>query len=215
MKNSVIGFGLILLSTILSGCFGDTPSELMYEKLEKAVQIENEMASLQGPLVEAEEKELQLYDDMVGLSALEEIEPLSQEAIESAESRRTMMEEEKALFDEAFQIFQEAEQYAEELEEDEAKKAARTLIDIQHDRESVYEELYSEYVSSIDKDIKRFEMIAIEETVSDEQEKQQEKVNENYARITELSDQFNTLLNDYNEAKVAFYESAGFNVTIK
>jgi soluble cytochrome b562 len=187
----------------------------MYEKLEKAVQIENEMASLQGPLVEAEEKELQLYDDMVGLSALEEIEPLSQEAIESAESRRTMMEEEKALFDEAFQIFQEAEQYAEELEEDEAKKAARTLIDIQHDRESVYEELYSEYVSSIDKDIKRFEMIAIEETVSDEQEKQQEKVNENYARITELSDQFNTLLNDYNEAKVAFYESAGFNVTIK
>ncbi|MCR6111280.1 YkyA family protein [Bacillus sp. A301a_S52] len=215
MKNLVIGITFILLLTILSGCFGDDPTELMYEQLETSVQIENEMESLQEPLVEAEKKEIQLYNDMAGLSSIEEIEPLSQKAIESAESRRSIMEEEKDFFDNAFEAFQAAEQYVEDLEEDQAKEAGRTLIDIQNERKSVYEELYTEYVSSIDEDIKLFEMVVDEESQNDELEGQQEKVNESYARITELSDQFNALLNDFNEAKVIFYESVGFNVTTK
>ncbi|MCR6095882.1 YkyA family protein [Salipaludibacillus agaradhaerens] len=215
MKNLVIGITFLSLLTILSGCVGDDPAELMYDQLETSVQIENEMKSLQEPLVEAEKKEVQLYNDMASLSSLEEIEPLSQKAIESAETRRSMMEEEKKIIDNAFEAFQEAEQYLEELEEDQAKEAGQTLIDIQNERKSVYEELYTQYVKSIDEDIKLFEMVVDEESHNDELEGQQEKVNESYARITELSDEFNVLLNDFNEAKIVFYESVGFNVTTK
>lgn len=208
----------VVVSTlvILSACANDQPAELMFEHLEESVQIEQEIDAKQGPLTEAEQNEVELYEEMLSLSSVEEIEPLADEAIESAETRKEIMEEELELIEESYSIFQEAEQHVESIDEEEEERAlGEELVEVMGERYEIYLQLHEEYMTSIDEDIQLYNMAKDEEVEFEELEAQHEAVNESYSRVTDLNGQFNELTNAYNDAKVAFYEESDLNVSFE
>ncbi|WP_158282214.1 YkyA family protein [Salipaludibacillus keqinensis] len=215
MKKIYLFIVLAATLAIFTACFGDQPAEEMYEHLEESVQIEQEIEAKQEPLTSAEENEVALYEEMLTLSSVEEIEPLADEAIESAEQRRELMDEEKELIEESFSIFQEAEQHVEDIEEEEERQAAENLVNTMNERYEVYQELHEAYMTSIDQDIQLYEMAKDEEVEVEQLQEQHDSVNELYNEITELNQQFNELTNQYNDAKMEFYEAAELNVVFE
>ncbi|SES39412.1 YkyA family protein [Salipaludibacillus aurantiacus] len=212
MKKILTFLGASAALVFTSGCFGDDSVEQMYEKFEESVEIENQIEDKQEPLVDAEQTEMNLYEEMLTLSSVEEIEPLADEAIESAEERRTLMEEEENLIEESFVIFQEAEEHLEDIDEEEVRTAGENVVQTMHERYEVYQELFNTYMTSIDEDIALYEMIKDEDAEAEELQEQHETVNDIYGEISSLNEEFNQLTNEYNEAKMEFYRAADLNV---
>ncbi|MGJ9383919.1 YkyA family protein [Salipaludibacillus sp. CF4.18] len=217
MKNLYIVLVMVVTLIILSGCTNEQPAELMFEPLEESVQIEQDIETKQGPLTEAEQNEAELYTEMLTLSSVEEIELLADEAIASAESRRTIMEEEYELIEESYTVFQEIEPHVEEIDEEEAeqKTHGEELIQVMDERYDVYQELHEVYMASIEDDITLYEMAKTEDVEVEDLQAQHEIVNESYSQITSLNDQFNELTSSYNEAKVAFYEASDLDINFE
>lgn len=200
---------------ILVACFGEQPAELMYDHLEESVQIEKEIEAKQDPLMNAEKKEVDLYEEMLTLSSIEEIKSLADEAISSAEERREIMDEEKSLIEESYATFLQIEPYIEDINEDDIEQAANELVETMDERYDSYQKLYEEYMKSIDQDIRLYEMVKNEEVEVEELQEQHDVANEGYNKITQFNEQFNQLTNDYNDAKINFYEVSELDVVFE
>ncbi|QKS71578.1 YkyA family protein [Paenalkalicoccus suaedae] len=205
------GVAIALVASVLAGCSNDTTVEDMYTEIEAAFAIEREIEELQAPLMEAEQNETTLYNDMLTISEVEEIEPLATEAITSAEERRGMMEDEKEVIDNAYEQFQTASPLVEDLDE-ELQPDAEAMFGTMEERYGVYEELHQSYLTSIEADILLYEMVQNEEVEMEELREQHETVNAANAEVSQLSEQFNELTTQFNDEKLAFYEAAGLNV---
>ncbi|MBB5172242.1 YkyA family protein [Texcoconibacillus texcoconensis] len=214
MKANKKIYGIVATAFLftLTGC-GNDPTESMYEHLEETVSLEAEFAEQQQPLAEAEQHEQELYEEMLELPTIEEIEPIADEAISSSEERLTMLETERESLEGAFEQFQEAETYVEQMDEEDLLEQADVLIHAMEERFSAYDDLYEVYKDSIELDQQLYEMIQEEELTVEELQDHHEKVNEAYEEVNELKDQFNEYTDQYNEAKESFYEKAGLAVT--
>lgn len=212
MKITYILTASIFSLAVFTACSGEESSEQVYENWEEAVQIESEIESVQGPLAENEQQESTLYSEMLSLSEMEEIEPLSEEAVNSAEERRELMEEEKSIVDEAYEQFTDSTGYIEDIEEEAEREAAESVIASMDERYEAYNALHDQYMDSIDNDIELYEMIASEEVEVEELQAQHENVNESYEQISELNAEFNEKTNEFNDAKMDYYNEADLNV---
>lgn len=201
----------VILGVILTACGGEEPAEFIYEHLEEAVQIEHSVADKQGPLTEAEELEHEWYEEMLALSDEDEIQELSQQAIESAEERRTLMNDEKVIIEEAYEEFQQSKEFITELDEEVATHAVQ-LVQTMEERYELYEQLFNKYNETIELDIELYELIAQEDLTVEELQEQHDLVNEAYEEINELNNNFNEKTVQYNEEKREFYEVAELNV---
>ncbi|WP_416150388.1 YkyA family protein [Salipaludibacillus sp. HK11] len=188
------------------------PAKLIYDQIEEAAHIETEITDYQESLHEAESNEMTWYDEMLSLPTVEEIEPIADQAIESANTRGDLIEEEKKMMEESFHSFQDGEKHIERIDEEETSLIASELAETMTERYEKYLELNEEYLLSINEDIILYEMIKNDEVELDELREQHDSVNELYNQIIEFNDQFNQLTNDYNEVKRAFYESSELNV---
>ncbi|TMW73027.1 YkyA family protein [Alteribacter natronophilus] len=216
MKKGFMMLGSIGLAAVLSGCFGNSAAMDIHEHLENAVEKEQVFQEQQSPLTEAEVREHELYEEMLELSEVEEIEPLAEEAIESAEERRSIIETEKQSIDDAYSEFQEITGYTEDLEE-EARNAAEDMTAAMDARYEVYQELYEEYLNTIELDIELYNLISQEvvnspDELLEELQGQHDRVNEAYERVNQLNSEFNERTQEYNEAKRTFYQEAELNV---
>lgn len=212
MKNTYRLSASLLMLFVFTACNGENASEQIYEEWEEAVQIELEIESIQDPLAENEQTESELYTDMLELSEVDEIEPLSQEAVASAEERRELMEEEKSIVDEAYEQFETGTDHIENIEEEEERQTAEEVVSTMDERYEAYNALHEQYVTSIDNDIELYEMIANEQVEVDELQEQHEVVNEAYEAISELNAEFNQKTDEFNEDKMNFYNTADLNV---
>lgn len=200
---------------ILAACSGEQPAEIMYDHLEESVQIEKEIEAKQDPLMNAEKKEVDLYEEMLTLSSVEEIKSLADKAIDSAGERREIMDEEKSLIEESYTTFLEVEPTVEDINEEDIKQAANELVETMDKRYDSYQKLYEEYIKSIDQDIRLYEMVKNEEVEVEELQEQHDVANEGYNKITQLNEQFNQLTNEYNDAKINFYELSELDVVFE
>lgn len=185
---------------------------LMYEHFEEAVKIESEIEQLQAPLIEAEEKEMEYFTEMTEIAELEELEKIAKEAIESAEKRKQLMDEEKEKIEASYEEFQQAILYIEDIEMEDVKEKAESLVSVMEERYRTYEQLYNYYVDSVEADLVFYEMIYDEDVTIDQLEEQLAKINELYHQINEQNKKFNELTTEYNEMKKRFYEVAELNV---
>ncbi|MDG5789488.1 YkyA family protein [Evansella sp. AB-P1] len=216
MKKLFMLFFVVLLIPILAGCEEeDNPVEFMYEHLEEAVSIERAVGEKQDPLTEAEDNELQWYTEMSETSDMEEIEYLAQQAIQSAEDRRELMEEEKEIIDEAFEEFQLAKPFIDDIEDESLQNNANSMVSIMEDRYEVYQELYEHYIETIDMDIELYTMYFQEDLAFEELQQQHDLVNEAYQRINELNQEFNEYTANFNESKRDFYDLAELDVVFE
>ncbi|NJP39187.1 YkyA family protein [Alkalicoccus luteus] len=203
--------GLACLVAVTAACSGENAAEQIFEEWEAAVQIEQDIAEVQDPLAEREEQENELYEEMLTLNETEEIEPLSEEAISSAEERRELMEEERSIIDEAYEQFQEGSDHIGNLEEEE-QEAANEVTELMDERYGAYTELYDTYMQSVDEDMELFSIIANEEIEMEELQQQHETVNGLYSEIAERNESFNNATEQFNDAKMNFYEISELQV---
>lgn len=213
-KTGVFITGMIV-AFALAGCsIGDKPSEEIYSHLEEAAILEQKFEKQQQPLVEAEKKEQQLYNEIISLSMKEydKIVSLSKDAIELAEKRQERIKKEKESVDKAYQEFTEIKPIIEDMDKSDLKKKAQQLSDLIDNRYKTYGELYDSYQKGIAMDIELYKMLQNKELKPERLQQQIDKVNKGYKIINEKKEAFNKYTEQYNAAKKEFYKAAGLEI---
>ncbi|MEB1809912.1 MAG: YkyA family protein [Bacillaceae bacterium] len=210
-------FGLILSITMvmfLAAC-GNNPAENMYTHMEKAVVLEEVFEQQQEPLIIAEKKEHELYEQIIklGMSEYEEIVDLSQQAIAIVQERKQLMDKEKMSIEAGYEEFLKIEPEIEELKDEELKNFALQLKETMTNRFESYQELYDEYDMALSLDEELYTMLQQEDLTIDELQEKIDEINEAYERVMEAKDVFNEYTEAYNEEKKEFYTLAELDIT--
>jgi Putative cell-wall binding lipoprotein len=206
------------MSFLLMGCLGGpTPEEQIYETLEKVVKVEKDFEEQQNPLVELEKKEKELYDEILtlGMKEFDQIVSLSNDALAVVGDRETRINNEQKSIEASKKEFQKVDALISEIKEDSVKEEANELVSLMNERYESYEDLYTVYKEAIEHDKKLYEMFQNEELTLDELEQQITLINETYEKVVAANETFNNLTDQYNKAKVTFYQNAGLEVVFK
>ncbi|MDV2885447.1 YkyA family protein [Alkalihalophilus pseudofirmus] len=198
---------------LLAGC-GSSATETIYEHLESAVELEEPFVSNQQALQEAEEKEYELYEQMItmGTDDLVEIEQLADEAITSIEQREELIEEEKESIEQSKEEFDRINEAATELDQEELVELVTRLEEEMNNRFDAYHGLYTNYIEAMGEDRTLFELLKDEELSIDELQAQINTVNEQYEVVEQYKESFNEHTQKYNQLKRDFYEKAELEV---
>jgi hypothetical protein len=209
---------LVVALIVLSGCLNQkTTPEKMYEVMEKVVLEENTFENQQSPLVQAEKKEKQLYDQIIslGMKEHEQIVKLADEALLLVEERKTLMASETASIEKSEVQFKKLMPYIEKLEELSLKKDAKKLYEVMIKRYRLHEDLSLAYSQALQFDQELYQMFKRKDLSMEELENQINQINEIYENIYEINEQFNVNTEEYNELKLFFYQKAGFKIENK
>jgi hypothetical protein len=217
LKNNTfkVVFLCVCMSFLLMGCLGGpTPEEQIYETLEKVVKVEKDFEEQQNPLVELEKKEKELYDEILtlGMKEFDQIVSLSNDALAVVGDRETRINNEQKSIEASKKEFQKVDALISEIKEDSVKEEANELVSLMNERYESYEDLYTVYKEAIEHDKKLYEMFQNEELTLDELEQQITLINETYEKVVAANETFNKLTDQYNKAKVTFYQNAGLEV---
>lgn len=213
-KGKAIILLLILMSFVMSGCINKEPEQKMYDALEKVVAAEQVFKEQQDPLVQIEQQEKKIYDEIISLSMKEfdKIKKLSNEAIDLVEQRREHMEKERESIEQSKQEFEKTEDIINSFDDSTLKKTAEDLYGIMIERYDVHDELYTNYMASIELDKELYELFKQEDVTIEQLEAQIAKINDSYEKVLNDNEQFNVKTEEYNEAKLNFYKEAGIDV---
>ncbi|WP_079480445.1 YkyA family protein [Halobacillus salinus] len=200
---------------LLSACTGPSAQEEIYDHLEKAVTLEDAFREQQQPLVELENKEQELYNQIIELSMNEfdQIKKLSQEAAGLVEDRREKLELEKESIEAAKEEFDKIEPLIGDLEEDtEVKKKAEAMYEKMQERYEAYQELYNSYDEALTLDTELYEMMQKEDLKEEDLQKQIDSINQTYTKVIEANEKFNQYTEEYNDLKKEFYQASDLDV---
>ncbi|WP_408010820.1 YkyA family protein [Pseudalkalibacillus sp. A8] len=217
-KKYLFFISFCILIIVASGCtIGESPAEKMYEHLEQTVSLESGFAEVQEPLIEAEQKEQELFNEMLGLSMkeIDKIKKLADEAIGLADSRGELITKEKESIDSAYEEFKSVNGLVDEIDEDTLKKKANELVETMEKRYKSYDDLHNVYMEALNMDRELYEMMKKEDLAIEDLKSRTEKLNKKYEEVLKSQDAFNNLTDQYNEKKKAFYKEAGFSTTDK
>jgi outer membrane murein-binding lipoprotein Lpp len=215
-KRPFILTAAIIISVFLTGCTG-TPEEKIHEHLEKSVELEAQFKEQQALIVEAENKEQELYNEMVQLPLEEydKIKELSEKALKHAEDRKQFITKEKEALNLAFEEFQNTLPFIEKINKEAVKKEADELEGNVQKRYDTYQQLNQEYETLITFDKELYKMLQSKELTAEEFDSQIEKINKQYEKVTEQYEAFNKYTDLYNNARQSFYKKADLNVVFE
>ncbi|MDQ0206504.1 YkyA family protein [Alkalicoccobacillus murimartini] len=213
MKKMIGMLSAVSLGVVLTAC-SSNPEETIHTHFETAVEEEAVFAEQQAPLQEAEQQEQTWYDEIIelGMDDFDSIVTLTNQALESVETRREMIEDEKAGIEAGYEEASKAESEFENIENEDTRNLASDVQEAMDNRYESYNTLYSLYEESLDLDQQLYELLGQEDLDVSQLEEQIELVNEKYNEITEATETFNSHTDTYNEAKKSFYESADLDV---
>ncbi|MBM7659536.1 DNA repair exonuclease SbcCD ATPase subunit [Bacillus mesophilus] len=206
----------IFLIMFLTGCnSGPQPEEQIYVHLEQAVKLETEFEEQQEPMTNLEQKEKELYNQIIdlGLKELEQIKKLSGEAIQIVDNRKELLDQEYESIKQSKSEFDKINDLVTQIEDEELKGESDELIQTMEERYQAYEELYTAYSTSIALDKELYEMFQMEDLTLEALEEKINEINKSYEQVIQLNESFNTITKNYNNQKKSFYEAAGLEVT--
>jgi hypothetical protein len=195
---------------LLAAC-GNNQGEKIYESWETAADKEKNISSFQESRTANESLEFDLFKSMSSKKTVEEINPLSEKAIASAEERKTLLHKERSMRREAYDQFQESLPENNNLEES-IKASAEEAIELMEKRYNTYEKMIELYLDSIDKDVVLYQLLTEKSFSQEELEDNLRGVNSLYDEIDELNENFNHLTEEFNKAKLEFYSAAGLKI---
>jgi hypothetical protein len=215
---SIYVFVLSLNLFLLSGCLNQkTTPEKMYEVMEEVVIAESAFEMQQDPLVNAEKKEKQLYDEIISLGMKEygQIVKLTDQALLLVKERETLMASESESIKKSKVKFEKLQPYIKELEEPVLKKAAKELFNVMMERYKLHDELQQSYSDALKLDKDLYQMLRNKDLSMDQLESQINQINEKYQQVYQINEKFNLNTKRYNELKLVFYKEAGFKIDNK
>ncbi|WP_240794212.1 YkyA family protein [Bacillus sp. BHET2] len=196
---------------VLMGCVGgSSPEENMYNVLEETVSKEGKFVEVQKPLQELEEKEKEIYTKIMdlGMKEFDQIEKLSDEALENIEKRKEYIDKERASMSEAKEEFAKADEYIDKLENKDLKKQAKKLNETMDERYQLHEKLTSSYLEALTLDKKLYNMFKKKDLTMEELEKQIASINEQYEKIVKFNEGYNNKTEEFNKQKQEIYSKA-------
>jgi hypothetical protein len=203
---------------VLSGCLNQkTTPEKMYEVMEKVVLEETTFENQQSPLVQAEKKEKQLYDQIIslGMKEYEQIVKLADEALLLVEERKALMSSETASIEKSEIQFKKLLPFIKKLEEPALKKDAKKLYEVMIKRYELHDDLNQAYSEALQLDKELYQMFKRKDLSMEDLENQINQINLIYEKIYEINEQFNLNTKEYNDLKLVFYQKAGFKIENK
>ncbi|WP_069187971.1 YkyA family protein [Bacillus sp. FJAT-27251] len=206
---------LISLTAFAAGCMNrQDPAEQIFTKLEEVVQIEKAFEEQQEPLVKLEQEEKELYAKIIELNMEQhdEIVRLADEAITIADKRKEHLDKEKESIEESREEFGGVEGIADKLEDSELEKQVADLQQLMLDRYAIHDELYKSYTDGLSYDKALYELLKDKDLTIETLEEQINKVNAAYDEVLSANERFNEKTDQYNKAKLSFYDAAGLNV---
>ncbi|OCA85601.1 hypothetical protein A8F94_12005 [Bacillus sp. FJAT-27225] len=207
-------FCLAVPFILLTGCLGQEPTaEQLYDVMEKAVAAEKQFEEQQAPLVQLEKKEKELFDKIVALGQkdFEQVEKLSNEALELVDQRKEHIALEKESLEESKKQFDAAKVLLDKIGDQKLKEKAGLLVSTMADRYKAHETLYKEYMTAIENDQKLYTMLKTKDITLSDLEGQITSVNGSYTKVLEANQLFNELTEKYNEEKLSFFKLAGLD----
>lgn len=200
---------------LISGCLNQkTTPEKMYEVMEKVVNAENAFEKQQDPLVLAEKKEKELYDQIIslGMKEFDQIVKLADEALLLVEERKKLMDLETKSIIKSKEQFVELSPYINKLEDPSMKKDAKNLYEVMMERYNLHDELEQSYSKALQYDQELYQLFKSKELTINQIEDQINKINKIYEDVYKLNEKFNEQTKKYNDLKLQFYEEAGFKI---
>ncbi|UFU01359.1 YkyA family protein [Radiobacillus kanasensis] len=208
--------GLFLLLMALVACNGESTTEKMFTHMEEAVKLENTFTKQQDPLVELEEKESELYKQIIDLSMdeFEQMKDLASQALDIIDKREEIIQKEKESIEASKEEFDKIKPLIKELKEEKLQKTATQMYEIMDKRYQAYLSLHSAYQEALKKDKMLYSLFQKKELREDELRKQVESVNESYDKVLEANDSFNQFTDEYNKLKEEFYKQSDLDIEI-
>ena len=210
--------GLLILIVGLTGCLNNSsPEEKIYDTLEEVASLEKDFKEQQEPLQKLEEEDNEIYGKIIqlGMKELEEIQALSNDAIEGIEKRKDLMEKEKAAINNAKERFKDVDGQIKELEDTSLQTEANNLKEIMTNRFDAYDELHNHYTTSLKQETELYELFKEKDAAKEDLEAKIEEINKTYNSLMDSNKRFNELTNEYNEEKIAFYKNAKLDVDVE
>ena len=215
LLNKLHNFLLLLLFTLfLGGCSFFSPEERIYQVLEQTVKKEEDFEKQQKPLTQIENKEKELFEQIMGLGIeeMEQIKKLADEAIEFTEEREALLTKEHEAMKASKKEFEKSEKYIKKLEDKELQKEAKALYKLMEKRFETHDELYQVYNEGIKADRKLYQLLKDKSLEYEQLEGQIKKTNKIYKNLFKVNDEFNKLTDKYNQGKIEFYKNAGMKI---
>lgn len=209
VKNFV---GFILLSIVactLASCSHNVHDEI-FAHLDAALEIEQEFIESQEKLNELEERDMEIYDALMELDAVDEgrLQSLTDEALQNVSERMKLLEEERNSIIQSKEEFQKIEPLIEEVEKDAIKEKLENLFQTMMERYEAYDEVYETYVESLYLTENLYNHLKNEAAYTVLYETLEE-VNRSYEKLFKANDKFNVLTKQYNRLKQEYYDMMG------
>ena len=100
----------------------------------------------------------------------------------------------------------------EKIKDEKLKAQATELQALMNKRYGSHDQLFEAYSNGLNEDRKIYEMIKDEDLMLEDLELQIETTNAIYESVFEANTQFNQLTEEFNDAKIKFYEEFGINI---
>lgn len=207
-------FILLILMIGLVACSGASPKDKISDHLEKTVDLEKVFEERQADINALEKKDQDLYGEIIQLSEdeFDQVEELSDEAIEVIEKRQAAIDIEKESIEASKAEFQKMERLIGDLEEEKISDKAKEMYDVMIKRYDAYEKLYKAYVTSLEQEEKLYVLFKKKDVTQEELATQITEVNTKYEEILKENDAFNVHTISYNTLKKEFYTIANIEV---
>lgn len=204
--------GFILLSIVactLASCSHNVHDEI-FAHLEAALELEQEFIESQEKLNELEERDMEIYDVLMELDAVDEgrLQSLTDEALQNVSERMKLLEEERNSIIQSKEEFQKIEPLIEEVEKDAIKEKLENLFQTMMERYEAYDEVYETYVESLYLTENLYNHFKNEAAYTVLYETLEE-VNRSYEKLFKANDKFNVLTKQYNRLKQEYYDMMG------
>lgn len=202
----------ILLSIVactLASCSHNVHDKI-FAHLDAALEIEQEFIESQEKLNELEERDMEIYDALMELDAVDEgrLQSLTDEALQNVSERMKLLEEERNSIIQSKEEFQKIEPLIEEVEKDAIKEKLENLFQTMMERYEAYDEVYETYVESLYLTENLYNHLKNEAAYTVLYETLEE-VNRSYEKLFKANDKFNVLTKQYNRLKQEYYDMMG------
>lgn len=200
--------GFMLLA--LTAC-GVSPEQTVQAHLEEAVNLEETFVKQQEPIIAAEEAERERFEEMIelGLSEMDEIETLAEEAAAFVDEREERMDTERESLTQAYNEVGEGAVYVQEIDDEKIQAMAAAVIGVMEQRYEAHGALYEAYMDGVQLDRELYEMLMDEDLAYEDLEAHVDAINDTYETVDHHKETFNEFTSTFNEKKEEFYQTAG------
>lgn len=205
-------FIMVAFALVTIGC--SSPADNIYDILEETVAKESDFEKQQAPMMELEIEEIALFDEIMelGMKEFETIVELANQALANLDQREELLNKEKAALEQSQLEFEKINEQIDDMKDGTLKNSAIELKKLMQDRFDSYDNLYEAYLNGLNEDRKIYSLVQNEDLELESLEKQIEASNKAYESVFEFNDIFNEKTEQFNKAKLEFYEEAGFKI---